>query len=74
MFELLLEIGLWNKDEYRQSRWLCTSWGEIAQSFNFKYLYENHCKSYELLWSFKGYPIIKSTTARRICSDSGKDI
>jgi hypothetical protein len=23
--------------------------GGFAQSFNFKYLYENHCKSYEML-------------------------
>jgi hypothetical protein len=35
---------------YRQSGWLCTRWGEIAQSLNFKYLYKSHCKSNELLW------------------------
>jgi hypothetical protein len=32
--------------------------GEIAQSLNFKYLYKSYCKSDELLWAFKGYPII----------------
>ncbi len=35
--------------KYRQSGWLCTRWGEIAQSLNFKYLYKSHCKSRELL-------------------------
>jgi hypothetical protein len=43
---------------YRQSGWLCTGWGKIAQSFNFKYLYKSDCKSIELLWAFKGYHII----------------
>jgi hypothetical protein len=37
-------------NEYRQSGWLCTRWGEIAQSLNFKYLYKRHYKSNELLW------------------------
>jgi hypothetical protein len=49
-----------NYKNYRQSGWLCTRWGEIAQSLNFKYLYKSHCKSNELLWAFKGYPIIQS--------------
>ncbi len=48
----------WKWKGYRQSGWLCTRWGEIAQSLNLKYLYKRHCKSCELLWAFKGYPII----------------
>ncbi len=46
------------RNRYRQSGWLCTRWGEITQSLNFKYLYKSHCKSNELLWAFEGYPII----------------
>jgi hypothetical protein len=45
---------------YRQSGWLCTRWGEIAQSLNFKYLYKNYCESNELSWAFKEYPIIEN--------------
>ncbi len=41
-----------------QSGWLYTRWGEIARSLKFKYLYKSHCKSCELLWAFKGCPII----------------
>jgi hypothetical protein len=38
-----------HENRYRQSGWLCTRWGEIAQSLNFKYLYKSHCKFNELL-------------------------
>ncbi len=34
---------------YRQPGWLCTRWGEIAQSLNFNYLYKSHCQSSKLL-------------------------
>ncbi len=47
---------------YRQSGWLCTRWGEIAQSLNFKYLYKSYCKSNELLWAFKVYHGGKKST------------
>jgi hypothetical protein len=33
-------------------------WNETTLSFKVKYLYKGHCKSYELLWAFKGYHII----------------
>ncbi len=36
---------------YRQSGWLCTRWGEIAQSLNFKCLYKSHCKYSRFSWS-----------------------
>jgi hypothetical protein len=35
--------------------------GGFAQSLNFKHLYKNHCKSNELLWAVKGFPIIYSS-------------
>ncbi len=52
----------WNffKLNYRQSGWLCTRWGEIAQSLNFKYLNKRFCKSNKLLWGFKGYSKLQS--------------
>jgi hypothetical protein len=37
--------------------WLCTRWGEIAQSLNFKYLYKSHRESCELLCAFQRYHI-----------------
>ncbi len=44
--------------KYRQSGWLCTRWGEIAQSLNFKYFNKCHCKSCELLGFYIiGYPL-----------------
>jgi hypothetical protein len=45
---------------YRQSGWLCTRWGEIAQSLNFKYIYKGNCKSCEELWAIKGYSIVQN--------------
>jgi hypothetical protein len=48
------------KKTYRQSGWLCTRWGEIAQTLNFKYLYKSHCKSYELLWVLYSRVFLKS--------------
>jgi hypothetical protein len=56
---LLYIAGVANSN-YRQSGWLCTRWGEIAQSFNFKYLYKSHCKSYELLWVLYNMVLLKS--------------
>ncbi len=47
------------KNLYRQSGWLCTRWGEIAQSLNFKYLHKSHCKSYELLWVLYNWVSLK---------------
>jgi hypothetical protein len=49
------------KKNYRQSGWLCTRWGEIAQSLNFKYLYKSHCKSCEPLWVLYNGISIKSS-------------
>jgi hypothetical protein len=46
--------------DYRQSGWLCTRWGEIAQSLNFKYLFKKHCKSNELLWVLYNMVPLKS--------------
>ncbi len=46
--------------KYRQLGWLCTRWGEIVQSLNFKYLYKSHCKSCELLWVFQNRVSLKS--------------
>ncbi len=45
---------------YRQSGWLCTRWGEIAQSLYFKYLYKIHCKSGVLLWALYNKVSLKS--------------
>ncbi len=58
----LCEMGIKSQIEaysaYIPSGWLCTRWGEIAQSLYIKYLYESHCKSCKLMWASKEYYII----------------
>ncbi len=40
---------------------MCTvNWGGFAQSLNFIYLYESHCKSCELLWVLYNVILFKS--------------
>jgi hypothetical protein len=46
--------------DYRQTGLLCTRWGEIAQSLNFKYLYNSHCDTGELLWVLYNRVSLKS--------------
>ncbi len=46
--------------KYRQSGWLCTRWGEIAQSLNFKCLLKSPSKSWDLLFVLYNMVPLKS--------------
>ncbi len=60
-FESDFWIRLWMK-----VIWVPSIEGEITQSLKFNYLYKNHCKSYELIWVFKGFLLSDSCKATPI--------
>ncbi len=57
---LKLNIGvhLWNHRILTASKFTTVNRGAFTQNLKFKYFYKNHCKSYKLLWAFKGYHIL----------------